>query len=161
MRPKDVDLRTRIVTVSRTVVELNARYHPEGERFLLKEYPKDRAWRRFKLNPQMIDRLGAYIREQGLGTDDLIFAYNPSQNASAPGVRAEPVGLTAPNAAGRQYPHGTLSAYSAGRCKCAHCRRAYAEYRAKRRATGLDPPRNRRRWRSDGHIPRRCSAKAF
>jgi hypothetical protein len=37
VRPKDLDLGTRIVTVSRTVVELNARYHPEGKHFLLKE----------------------------------------------------------------------------------------------------------------------------
>ncbi len=40
VRPKDLELRTRIVTLSRTVVELNARCHPEGEHFLLKE-PSD------------------------------------------------------------------------------------------------------------------------
>jgi len=40
VRPKDLDLRTRIVTVSRTVVELNARCHPDCEHFLLME-PSD------------------------------------------------------------------------------------------------------------------------
>ena len=40
VRPKDLDLETRIVTVSRTVVELNARCHRDCEHFLLME-PSD------------------------------------------------------------------------------------------------------------------------
>src|SRR5664279_3125819 len=41
LRPSDLDLRARIVTITRAVVELNAKYHPDGQRFLIKEYPKD------------------------------------------------------------------------------------------------------------------------
>ncbi|WP_433462170.1 hypothetical protein [Spirillospora sp. CA-128828] len=50
------------------------------------------------------------------------------------------LGATAPNSAGRTYRHGTLTGYSMGRCRCAHCRRAYAHYRAMRRAQGKDQP---------------------
>ncbi len=64
-------------------------------------------------------------------------------------------GMTAPNAAGRRYGHGTLSGYSAGRCRCRRCKDAYAVYRAQRRAGGKDAPRGRRVVNTDGHIPRR------
>jgi hypothetical protein len=68
---------------------------------------------------------------------------------------AADLGMTDPNEAGRSYRHGTLSAYSAGRCRCLYCRRAYADYRAARRAAGHDEPREPRQWETDGHIPRR------
>jgi hypothetical protein len=73
----------------------------------------------------------------------------------------EPVdlGLTEPNADGRQYRHGTLTGYNPGGCKCEQCRGAYAKYRAERRAPGMDPHPAPRTSRSrtlttDGHIPR-------
>ena len=92
--------------------------------------------------------------------DDLLFV--------TPNLRAEPAkpalrllpqpdenpGLTGPNAQGRQYVHGTLSAYTAGRCRCAACRSAVADYRAERRAGGKDEPRPTRRPETDGHLPR-------
>lgn len=55
--------------------------------------------------------------------------------------------------AGR-YRHGTLSDYSAARCRCEFCRSALADYRARRRTAGLDSPRGVRRRDTDGHIPR-------
>jgi hypothetical protein len=36
------------------------------------------------------------------------------------------LGLTKPKEAGRQYPHGTTTAYGLGRCRCEHCRHAVA-----------------------------------
>lgn len=41
-----------------------------------------------------------------------------------------------------------------GRCRCSHCRGAYARYRAARRAAGRDQPRSGRMLDTDGHIPR-------
>jgi hypothetical protein len=63
--------------------------------------------------------------------------------------------MTRPNDAGRRYRHGTLSAYNAGPCRCAHCKAAVAAYRARRRASGKDEPRLPRAIDTDGHIPRR------
>jgi Phage integrase family len=64
------------------------------------------------------------------------------------------LGLTEPNAGGRRYRHGTISAYSAGVCRCQDCRDALAAYRASRRAAGKDNPHTPRQVDTDGHISR-------
>jgi len=42
LRVRDLDFGSRILTVSRAVVEVHPRFHPDGGRFLIKQYPKDR-----------------------------------------------------------------------------------------------------------------------
>jgi integrase len=157
LRPRDINLTTGIVTVSRAVVELSPKDHPTGGRFLVQQYPKDKEYRRFKISRQVVNKLREHIRLRGLGPDDLLF---PMPEQDEPSVaRVEPpgdpdeLGLTEPNAKGRQYRHGTITAYSMAPCHCRHCKGAYAAYRAKRRAAGKDNPRKRRRRDTDGHIP--------
>jgi integrase len=155
LRPKDLNVGTGVLTVSRVVVELPPQFHPEGGRFLVKDYPKDQEHRRLKLSPQIVRKIAAHIEQYDVGEDDLLFAM-PELPQRSLQVLADPatLGLTTPNAAGRRYQHGTLSGYSAGKCSCGHCRGAYAIYRAQRRATGHDRPRGRRTVETDGHIPR-------
>ncbi len=155
LRPKDLNLGTGVLTVSRVVVELPPRFHPEGRRFLVKDYPKDQEHRQLKLSPQVVRKIAAYIEQHGVATEDLLFPMpellpRPLRLLTDPAT----LGLTKPNAAGRRYQHGTLSGYSAGRCRCEHCRGAYATYRAQRRAAGTDQPRGRCTVETDGHIPR-------
>ncbi|HYB87714.1 MAG TPA: tyrosine-type recombinase/integrase [Streptosporangiaceae bacterium] len=156
LRPRDLDFRTGVLTVSRVVVELCPRFHPEGHRFLIKQYPKDREHRRLRLGAGIVAKINAHIAEHGLGDDDLLFAMPELPARSAVRAVADPatLGLTSPNESGRRYRHGTLSAYAAGRCRCEHCRGAYASYRAQRRAAGRDQPRHPRVAQTDGHIPR-------
>jgi integrase len=45
LRVKDLDPVTRILTISRTVVQVDPKFHPSGLRFLVKEYPKDKEYR--------------------------------------------------------------------------------------------------------------------
>jgi integrase len=156
IRLRDLDFETRILTVSRAVVELTQDEHPGGGRFLIKDYPKDREYRRFKLSEQITAKLQAHAIVTGRGDDDLFFTYQPPTlpRARRPDFSAiPPPGLTEPNENGRQYRHGTLTAYNAARCRCEHCRSAYADYRAKRRAGGRDSPRMPRARDTDGHIP--------
>ena len=155
LRPKDLDLGTGVLTVSRVVVELPPRFHPEGRRFLVKDYPKDQEHRQLKLSPQVVRKIAAHIERHGIAADDLLFPM-PELPPRPLRVLTDPatLGLTKPNAAGRRYQHGTLSGYSAGKCRCEHCRGAYATYRAQRRAAGTDQPRGRRTVETDGHIPR-------
>jgi integrase len=164
LRPIDLNPRMRMLTVSRVAVELVAKFHPTGGRFLIKDYPKDREHRRVKLAAPIADQLQTHIAEHGLGQDDLLFTPTLLAPPAEPAhlqLATEPadLGLTEPNAAGRQYRHGTLTGYNPGGCKCEHCRGAYAKYRAERRAAGKDPHPAPRTTRSrtlttDGHIPR-------
>ena len=164
LRPVDLNPRTRMLTVSRVAVELVAKFHPTGGRFLIKDYPKDREHRRVKLAAHIAAQLQTHITEHRLAPDDLLFTPTllapPAESAHLHLITAPvDLGLTEPNAAGRQYRHGTLTGYNPGGCKCEHCRGAYATYRAERRAAGKDAhstPRTRRSrtLTTDGHIPR-------
>ncbi|WP_269082877.1 tyrosine-type recombinase/integrase [Allosalinactinospora lopnorensis] len=158
LRPKDLDRQTQILTVSRAVVQLTSKFHPEGGRFLVKDYPKDGEFRRLKLSRHLVLKIAAFVLANGIGDDDLLFQMpGPNPNVPIPPPPVPPdgqeFGLTEPNANGRRYRHGTTTAYTNGRCRCAYCRAAFAHYRAKRRALGKDDPRSRRRIDTDGHIP--------
>lgn len=159
LRFRDLDPVSRILTVSRAVVQIDPKFHPQGGRFHVKAYPKSRLSRRLRLSPAVVLALAAYQRQLGLGADDLLFAAPGSRPEPVPALRlitaelADP-GLTARTAQGRQYVHGTLSAYTAGRCRCDLCRRGIADYRAARRRGGLDEPRPPRLPDTDGHLPR-------
>jgi hypothetical protein len=73
LRPMDLNARMRMLTVSRVAVELVARFHPTGGRFLIKDYPKDREHRRIKLAAPIADQLQTHITKHDLGPDDLLF----------------------------------------------------------------------------------------
>jgi integrase len=157
LRVLDIEFATRMLTVSRAVVSLQPRFHPDGGRFLIKEYPKDGEFRRFKLSTQITDKLRAHVTERGLGRDDLIFQAPPLDEPRIRKLRLvtdpESLGRTEPNPQGHTYRHGTMTAYSLGRCRCDYCRGAYATYRARRRADGKDNPTRPRSLDTDGHIP--------
>jgi integrase len=156
LRPHDLDLTARVITVSRVVVHLKARGRAAHERFVVKEYPKDRERRRVSITPELADKLRVLIAGRNLGLDDLLFC-QPYRDLSArriPDVLPDPaaLGLTEPNGQGRRYRHGTTTAYGAGRCRCRHCKDAIAHYRAARRQAGKDAPSRPRTVASDGHI---------
>ena len=157
LRLSDMDLITRVLTISRTVVQVDPKFHPTGGRFLVKEYPKDKEYRRLKLSTQLTAKIAAHTKDANRGPGDLIFAMAP-QDSPAARLRAVPdlaaLGFTKPNAAGRRYRHATMSGYNAGQCRCTFCRDAAAIYRAQRRAAGKDSPRRPRTVDTDGHIPR-------
>jgi integrase len=157
IRVRDLDFATCILTVSRAVIELSPDDHPDAGRFLVKDYPKDKEYRRFKLSQQITRKIQAHITVRGLSDDDLLFTYQapeqPRTRSRSAADDAPPRGMTEPNDNGRQYRHGTMTAYNAARCRCEHCRGAYAAYRAARRASGKDQPRTPRVRDTDGHIP--------
>jgi integrase len=157
LRVRDLDFATRMLTVTRAVVQVNPKFHPEGGRFLVKPYPKDKEYRRFKLSAQITGKLKDHVVERGLGWDDLLFEMpveeRPRIRVSRLDADLDALGRTEPNAAGRRYRHATLTGYSLGRCRCDYCRDAYCRYRAERRAHGKDDPRGLRACDTDGHIP--------
>jgi integrase len=154
LRVGDLDAVTRILTVSRAVVMLNPKFHPEGARFFVKPYPKSKLSRRFKLSAPLAKRLAVHIKDKGLGPQDLLFIQPepeaPPKLVPVPNESSR----TEPNEKGRTYPHATLSAYTAGKCRCELCRAVFAAYRAKRRAAGADGGGEARTVTGDGHLSR-------
>jgi integrase len=157
LRARDLDIPTGMLTIARTVIHLRSATRPSDARFLVKDYPKDAEWRQVKLAAHLVAKLDLHITAHQLGSEDLLF---PQPQPTGPARRRRPdvlphpstLGRTEPNANGRSYPHGTLTAYQAGRCRCIHCRDAVAAYRAARRAAGKDTPRTRRTIAGDGHL---------
>jgi integrase len=160
LRVIDFDIATQVFTISRAVVQVDPKFHPEGKRFFVKEYPKDKEWRRVRVSQKLATKIEAHIATEGLGDHDLLFAHRSDIPVEEPRLRMVPcpdeLGLTEPNSKGRRYKHGTLSGYNAGACRCRYCTDAVAIYRAARRANGKDEPRQPRMRvvDSDGHIPR-------
>lgn len=74
LRVKDVDLRTGLLTVIRAVVEVNPKFHPEGKTFWVKDYLKDKEYRRFKLGSQIVNKVKAHRDAGRLRPDDLLSA---------------------------------------------------------------------------------------
>jgi hypothetical protein len=62
----DLEPVSRVLTVCRTVVELNPKFHPEGRRFLVKPYPKDKEPRSFKLSDHIVAKIVAHVAGHGL-----------------------------------------------------------------------------------------------
>ncbi len=158
LRAADLDPHSRMLTVSRAVTETTA--PSNGARFAVKAYPKDKEYRRLKLSATLCSPLGEHITRNNLARTDLLFPLplieaDTGQPHSEVSETASRTGRTEPNDRGQTYPHGTLTAYTLGRCRCPHCKTAFATYRAQRRAAGKDDPRGTRIVHSDGHIPRR------
>jgi len=154
LRPKD--LSSAVFTVSRVVIELTAKFHPEGGHFLVKAYPKDKEHRQVSISADLDGKLRDFIARRGIGRDDLIFQL-PSDASPSRSLVQEPdpekmVKFGGEN--GDQYTHGTLTGYVAGKCRCDDCRAKFAVYRRDRRAAGKDQPRQERTVSTDGHIPR-------
>ena len=139
LRVRDLDVLACTVTVARTVVEVKARYVPEGESgFRVKEYPKNRHWRTVAISRGLTDRLAAHLSGRGRGA--LMF---PAVGRSA-GRRSEPGDVPREPETfklnGRSFTHGTLYTYTKGACRCEACREEMAAYRAARRGSGKDRP---------------------
>ncbi|MFI0448028.1 tyrosine-type recombinase/integrase [Actinomadura sp. 6N118] len=155
LRVQDLDFETRILTVSRAVVELTRKNHPDGKRFLVKQYPKNKRHRRLKLSSQIANKLKAYVEANSLGSDDLLFSRERTPTTKPRlQVLADPEDMKFVADNGRTYTHGTTSAYNLAKCRCDHCRGAYATYRAKRRGQGKDNPRTPRIVAPEDHIAR-------
>ncbi|MEU9874049.1 hypothetical protein AB0C87_40030 [Actinomadura sp. NPDC048021] len=107
LRGRDLKTRSRLLTVSRVVVELNPKFHPEGKRFLVKDYPKDKEWRRFKLSDQIVAKLEDHIIEEKLGTDGLLFVYQRRPRPRSDPPRSTPKHSAGPKRTPRDVATGT------------------------------------------------------
>ena len=73
LRPADINLTSRTVTVRRTIVEVAKKHSPTGERCFVKDYPKDDEQRCLQIDRATCKQLRAHVREFRLGDTDLLF----------------------------------------------------------------------------------------
>lgn len=100
LRPKDIDLDTGVITVSRVAGELAAKFNPDGQRFFVKQYPKDTEWRAVTLSEHMFSQLADHAK--CLKPDDLLFKapdQTEPRRIHRPETLPDPdtLGLTEPN----------------------------------------------------------------
>ena len=157
LRVGDLDFATCILTVSRAVVELTQDDHPDGRAFPGQGLPERQGVPAVQAQPADHRQDPGPRHRQAVSAT--MTCSSPTSHPTSRRTRrsdstaAPPPGMTEPNEKGRQYRHGTLTAYNAAKCRCEHCRGAYADYRARRRAGGKDDPRTPRVRDTDGHIP--------
>jgi len=139
IRVKDVKIRTEEISVTRRVTDL-IRKDSHGRRFMV--IPGTKAGinkgRTIGASPQLLKALGAWISDQELGTDDLVFPdhlVNPEHRSIRPLRTVKPGSQFYDG--NRTYRHGTAYGYTGGGCRCEDCREALRAYRSSRREASL------------------------
>ena len=74
LRPRHVDWAYGTLTVTETIVEVPLRAAPDGQRMIIKAYPKDNEPRTLALRPGLVQALQDHIHTHRLGEGDLLFA---------------------------------------------------------------------------------------
>lgn len=111
-----------MLAVRRSTVEVTARYHPTGDRFLTREYTKNGEHRRFKIDPAVSEMVREHVARHGIGVGQVIFPVRLFASTEAArrerlsGEEIEALGFTDELPNGRRYRHGTLGGYVTARC---------------------------------------------
>lgn len=161
LRVKDVDERDGVgfVRVERAVSDVGP---DEPARFEILDLTKGGDDRKLVLQQDVFDRLLAHIERYELGENDLLFPLaefdaelttvkEAKRRAVLAAVVPDGLGRTAPNRKGRTYPHGAMSGYIQGRCRCEWCRLRMAQWNASRPSRRRPLARVQRN--TTGHIP--------
>lgn len=74
LRPRHIDFLRRTIHVEETIVEVSKKDSPNGERMLVKAYPKDNEARTITVSAGLIEQLSLRIQTLGLAQDHLLFA---------------------------------------------------------------------------------------
>lgn len=61
LRPDDFDIDVRVLEVARSVVKVSREHHPQGKRFLVRDYTKNGQTRRLKLDPEVVELVRAHV----------------------------------------------------------------------------------------------------
>lgn len=142
--PEDFGFATDMLAVRRSIVEVTAKYHPTGDRFLTREYTKNGEHRRFKVDHAVSEMVREHIALHGIGPGQVIFPVRSFASTEAAGrdrltqEELDALGFTGELPNGRRYKHGTLGGYVTAKCRCRGCKQWSADYARdrKRRRTG-------------------------
>lgn len=155
--PEDFDFDRRMLTVSKSTVEVTADFHPEGFRFLTRQYTKNGEHRRMRIDAEVAAMVQEHIAANGIGPGELIFPVRLFVSRMVATRRErlsdeELVALGSITAAnGKEYAHGTLGGYVTAKCRCGGCMQWSADYgrSRKRKKTGRVEREWSAGWRRD------------
>jgi integrase len=122
--PEDFDFDADMLAVRRSTVEVTAKYHPSGDRFLTREYTKNGEHRRFKVDHAVSEMVREHIALHGIGPGQVIFPVRLFASTEAVGRdrltqdEMDAMGFTGELPNGRRYKHGTLGGYVTAKCRC-------------------------------------------
>ena len=151
--PEDFDFAADMLAVRRSTVEVTAKYHPTGDRFLTREYTKNGEHRRFKVDHAVSEMVREHIALHGIGPGQVIFPVRLFASTEAAGrdrltqEQIDALGFTDELPNGRQYKHGTLGGYVTAKCRCRGCKQWSSDYARTASAAGPDGRRG------SGHPP--------
>ena len=74
LRPRDINFATRVVTVGRVVLEVSKKISPTGERYLVRDYPKDDETRWIQIGEDLCQVIREHMVAYGVRDDGLLFA---------------------------------------------------------------------------------------
>ena len=155
--PEDFDFAADMLAVRRSTVEVTAKYHPTGDRFLTREYTKNGEHRRFKVDHAVSEMVREHIALHGIGPGQAIFPVRLFASTEAAGrdrltqEEIDALGFTGELPNGRRYKHGTLGGYVTAKCRCRGCKQWSSDYARdrKRRRTGRSAREWSPAWRND------------
>lgn len=136
LMPEDFDFETNMLTVRRSTVEVTAEFHPDGYRFLAREYTKNGEHRRMKIDKQVSKNgpgvhPGERDRARRADLPDAAVCLPRRHGPPHPDEQGRdrgPGGWTEPLLYGKRCRPGTMGAYTTAKCRCDGCRQWSADY---------------------------------
>jgi len=143
LRVKDLNLKANEVYLQRRVNDLGAK-HNNGERFLVVDATKSGHRRAVVIAPHLTTALQKHIEKNSLQKNDLLFGKEliSSGKPVIKVVRNKQSGVQ----------HGTVYAYTHGKCRCEDCGTALRDYRRLQRQ--MQDKSERKLYNTSGHLPR-------
>lgn len=143
LRVKDLNLKANEVYLQRRVNDLGAK-HNNGERFRVVDATKSGHRRAIVIAPHLATELQKHVEQNSLQKNDLLFSKEliMSGKPVIKVVRNKQSGVQ----------HGTVYAYTHGKCRCDECRTALRDYRRLQRQ--MKDKSERKLYNTSGHLPR-------
>lgn len=115
-------------------MEVTAKYHPTGDRFLTREYTKNGEHRRFKVDHAVSEMVREHTALHGIGPGQVIFPVRLFASTEAAGrdrltqEQIDALGFTDELPNGRRYKHGRLGGYVTAKCRRRGCKQWSSDY---------------------------------
>lgn len=122
LRPGDFDFGACLLEVTRSVVKVSRKHHPDGKTFLVRDCTKNGQTRVLKLDRAVSEMVRAHVEEHGIGGKDVIFPaalLSPPRKAK-PRLSEQEIAALGDRGPvnGRVYAHGTMGGYVRAKCRC-------------------------------------------